>query len=463
MKRTLLTLILGLSFGLCFGQFGNQVVITTEIENPIQCIPIDIDNDGLLDIVTSSGEDNKMYWLKNLGNASFSEPILLSPSTANFLNILFVDLDTDGDKDILFLRNNPRNLAWLENLDDQGSYGNEQIIIEQDFIRDLVTEDIDNDGDLDIYFSSTNTFEDSISWLENLNGQANFSSPQILLENLTGITSLLLEDIDNDGLKDLICGHYVFEPGRLSWYKRQTDGVSFGSEQIIFQFLELNSGFTSLFNVQFIDVDNDGLKDLTFKSLANDASDSYLNWIKNLNNDGTFSVIEVISIMNGGYRFYDFDNDSDNDLLSWNRFNNTITWKENSGNGTTFSQAQLITNQADFPRDSQAFDIDNDGYLDVLSSSLGDEKIAWYPNFLLSVPENETAIFNAYPNPVVDFLNIESDLAIRSIEVYNVLGEAITTSTNATVVQLATISSGVYFVRITDIENNTQVLKIVKQ
>lgn len=55
-----------------------------------------------------------------------------------------------------------------------------------------------------------------------------------------------------------------------------------------------------------------------------------------------------------------------------------------------------------------AADIDNDGDMDVISSSQNDDKIAWYENFtILEVGENEIDTFKIYPNPTKDVLNIK--------------------------------------------------------
>merc|ERR1711901_12304 len=66
------------------------------------------------------------------------------------------------------------------------------------------------------------------------------------------------------------------------------------------------------------------------------------------------------------------------DVLSASEGDNKIAWHRNTGQDT-FS-AQLIISTAALDAHSVfAADLNQDGSLDVLSASLGDNKVAWYP------------------------------------------------------------------------------------
>ncbi|MBK9461507.1 MAG: VCBS repeat-containing protein [Sphingobacteriales bacterium] len=56
-----------------------------------------------------------------------------------------------------------------------------------------------------------------------------------------------------------------------------------------------------------------------------------------------------------------------------------IAWYENDGSGN-FGTQQIITTDANYAKSVYAADLDNDGDIDVLSASYGDNKIAWYEN-----------------------------------------------------------------------------------
>ena len=95
-----------------------------------------------------------------------------------------------------------------------------------------------------------------------------------------------------------------------------------------------------------------------------------------------------------------------------------------------------------------------------------DEIMVYDCNTPLSISDNviENNII-AYPNPTVNILTIEATSMITSIEVMNVLGQTLhteTTNTNKTQLDLSTLPTGNYFVRVT-VENTTKVLQIIKQ
>lgn len=65
-----------------------------------------------------------------------------------------------------------------------------------------------------------------------------------------------------------------------------------------------------------------------------------------------------------------------------------------------------------------------------------------------------------YPNPVSDILNIETETAIKTIEIYNIQGQRVKTS-NQKQLNVSDLAAGLYLVKIQNIENNTAINKIV--
>ncbi len=71
--------------------------------------------------------------------------------------------------------------------------------------------------------------------------------------------------------------------------------------------------------------------------------------------------------------------------------------------------------------------------------------------------------FSVYPNPVVDWLyvSISDNETIKTISVYNALGQYVITTTNQNVINLSALSKGVYFV-IIETGNGSATRKIIK-
>jgi len=67
-----------------------------------------------------------------------------------------------------------------------------------------------------------------------------------------------------------------------------------------------------------------------------------------------------------------------------------------------------------------------------------------------------------YPNPVNDVLTVSSDKKVSNISFYNVGGQLIQQVNNANVINLAKLSSGVYFVK-TIVEGKVEMTKVIKK
>ena len=74
----------------------------------------------------------------------------------------------------------------------------------------------------------------------------------------------------------------------------------------------------------------------------------------------------------------DVDGDGDLDALSSSLFDNKIAWYENTDGLGSFGPEHVITAPAGGPQSVVAADVDGDGDLDVLAAV--DDKIAWYEN-----------------------------------------------------------------------------------
>ena len=82
-----------------------------------------MDGDGDLDIVSASGLDNTIAWYENNGaaNPSFTAAdIATSADGAESIDL--ADLDNDGDLDIVSVSMDDDTVAWYENMGNMGSY-----------------------------------------------------------------------------------------------------------------------------------------------------------------------------------------------------------------------------------------------------------------------------------------------------------------------------------------------------
>ncbi len=229
----------------------------------------DFDNDGLLDVITSTLDTNgQLRFFRNRGDGTFADLTAAANLTGivGGLNVNQADYDNDGDLDVLVLRG-----AWLE---ADGRHPNSLLRNNGDLTFTDVTfdaglggvhyptqaagwADYDNDGDLDLFVGNEWTMaQPSPSQLFRNNGDGTFvdvaEAAGVL--NLRRAKGVAWGDYDGDRFPDL----YVSNLGadnRL--YRNQRDGTFIDVAP------ELGVvGPLSGFSTWFWDVNNDGALDL---------------------------------------------------------------------------------------------------------------------------------------------------------------------------------------------------------
>ena len=108
------------------------------------------------------------------------------------------------------------------------------------------------------------------------------------------------------------------------------------------------------------------------------------------------------------------------------------------------------------------------GYVDdlqIYNYALSNAEVTnLYTNNTLSssdFTENNIEV-SLYPNPANDILNIEMTSDVKSIEIYNIQGQKVL-SLNQKQINVSNLASGIYMIRIQDVDNAIATKKIVKQ
>jgi hypothetical protein len=303
---------------------------------------VDLDKDGLADIVACDVLENRVVWLRQAPRGTFTESAVGSEVRAP-AHAEAVDIDRDGDLDLLvaslgvMFPSNARigSVVVLEN-DGRERFSNRVLASEIARVADVRAGDFDGDGDLDLAVAGFGYDDGETHWMEN-QGNWRFRSTRLL--NLSGAINVEVADLDHDGDLDITSlvsqeweevytfvndGRGHFEP-RLIWGSTNDD---FGS-----------SWLTA------VDLDRDG--DIDFLYSNGDAFDyappSGRPWhgVQWLENTGqlTFAVHRLADFSGASSpQAADLDGDGDLDVAAVSAYNawddpaaQSLVWLENDG------------------------------------------------------------------------------------------------------------------------------------
>lgn len=235
----------------------------------------DLDNDGDLDIVTSTYDTRgNMHVFHNNGDGTFTDQTTEAglQGMVGGLNMVQADYNNDGHADILVLRG-----AWWKSagrhpnslLRNEGNGAFRDVTLEAGLgdafypTQTAAWADYDNDGDVDLYIGNEHDAADpsaSPGQLFRNNGDETFTdvAKQAGVQNLRFAKGVTWGDYDNDRFPDLYISN-LGEPNRL--YHNNRDGT--------FTDVANSLGVASptySFPTWFWDIDNDGLLDLFVSS-----------------------------------------------------------------------------------------------------------------------------------------------------------------------------------------------------
>jgi len=312
--------------------------------------------------------------------------------------------------------------------------------------------DIDNDGDLDVL---TPTWLDGNINLYFNTGLGVFNDGYTIDNGVEGVIFVQGDDLDNDGDNDIV----VVAKYQLLWYENTNgQGTSF-TKHILTSSLSYGEAAV------IADFNNDSKPDIACTS----KEDGQTMWFKNLGN-GNFSGPQLIWTINGsgipmGICNADINLDGKMDLILAIDVDNELVWFENINGTGNFSFPNIISTETDGPRYVSAADLDQDSDFEILSTSVHDDRIAWFENLNTSVTTSDIGTqtyFNIVPNPSKNKITI-SFKETSDVSIINSLGITVanyTISSPKATIDISELQSGVYFLRD---ENNKNMTKFIKQ
>ena len=189
------------------------------------------------------------------------------------------------------------------------------------------------DGDGDLDIVYAGLTNDTFGWLEN-NGS---SWAQASIDtSADGAKAVHIADIDGDGDLDFVGGSFYGDS--VAWY--ENDGAANPS----FTKTTISTGTDGLNDVDVADIDGDGDLDI----IAASGNDDEITWFENNGAaDPTFATTVIATSADNPHEVFiaDMDADGDLDIISTSVNDSTVAWYENNGAADpTFAAADIATN-----------------------------------------------------------------------------------------------------------------------
>lgn len=421
----------------------------------------DIDGDGDNDVIATSNADPKVVWYENLdGLGNFSSEILITAQEVGVTAVEIVDLDGDNDLDLVISSNSGGRIAWYENLDGQATFSAPNLIVTGlSAPIDMVTNDLNNDGYMDVIVSSKP--QNKISWFENLDGNGTFASENIAVPYAPEPDRVECADVDGDNQIDLIS---ISQSDRkIVWFKNLDGMGDFSVYHVINSEIHFDEmGFS------IGDIDNDGDIDV----ISTSYQQSRLSWYENLTGQGDFAPRINISWNLRDVRaihLTDLDNDGNLDIVyskyrTYTDYYDQIGWFKNLGGGTGSFASEEVLLEDGQSKFINSGDLNGDNQSDIIATFREEDTLFWLDSSAaLNVESQELFNVSIHPNPSSDVVNVQTDKIISKLDVFNVRGQLLLSAIAQKSIDISSLNSGLYLMRIWDNQGNYQLEKIIKE
>jgi FG-GAP-like repeat len=340
---------------------------------------VDLDNNGLMDVIVCDDRGNFVSWIKQESAGVYNEIILADELIAPS-HVQVFDFDKDGDKDLLVgvlgqLFPNNDKIGSVVILENTGNFNFKKRIIAEKIARvsDVRAGDMDNDGDNDLVVAQFGYDDGETRWIENL---GNWQFESHILQYLSGPINVEILDIDDDNDLDIIS--LVSQEWEEIYCYINSGKGEFQLKRI---YGSSNQDYGSS-GIALSDLDQDGDQDILYTN--GDAFDYIppqgrpwhgVQWLENMGNI-EFKFHRLTSFTGAtNVRSADIDGDGDLDLFSVSAFNvwndpksQSFIWLENDGK-MNFKKHE-ISKEPTHLLTCEPGDFNNDGLIDVVTGGM---------------------------------------------------------------------------------------------
>ncbi|MCF3648868.1 FG-GAP repeat domain-containing protein [Synoicihabitans lomoniglobus] len=309
---------------------------------------IDLDQDGLDDIVFCEAQDNEVRWIRQTAPGSFAPEALLAAAMRGPVHVEAADMDADGDLDLLvssmsvvFPNNDRIGAAFILENDGAEAFTPHVIIENTSRIVDMRAADLNGDGRLDLALAQFGYDQGEVAWLEHVGPSPWDFTRHVILE-LSGAVNVVVDDFNGDRTPDLVA---LLSQQWEEIYFFPNDGRGRFTAQRIWGSTNEDYGSSG---ISVTDLNRDGRPDVLYSNgdgfgpAATPGPRPWhgLQWLENTGGGGF--RYHRIGDLPGAYSpvGVDFDQDGAIDIVAssaysdWNNANRTVTslmWFKNDG------------------------------------------------------------------------------------------------------------------------------------
>ena len=332
--------------------------LAVSLSGPQDAFPIDIDRDGLLDLVTGSRGDDRVQWLRNVdGNGTWT--IETVDTAFDGASVVGADIDRQGGIDIVGGSIDTGEVAWWANWATGFA---KTTIATLPGLQQIAVGDLDGDSDIDVVVVGTGL----LRWYENVNGDGSlWRITDLDIDALSGASSVAIGDLDGDGTMDIVHGSTGAPGVRVHAGLLGLVATGYGIQQ---------PSLGALPVVTLADVNRDGELDMLV------ASGNDVLWLENDGGGVSFTARTVASGSTPAVRITTGDIDADGDIdvvTTHGGADDVVRWWSNDGAAMSWTERPL-PGLVDDPVGVGIGDFDNDGGIDVAATaSTGGSVYVW--------------------------------------------------------------------------------------